>query len=79
MGLKPVKSFHVTVSPYLSAGAKNVIMTSLMFFYVAWLLFRTSTSAITAGLICGRIPGLTNKQKNLCSSKPDAMVGCNSF
>jgi len=29
MGLKPVKSFHVTVSPYLFAGAKNVIMTSL--------------------------------------------------
>ena len=30
--------------------------------------------ALSADLICSRIPGLTARQRRLCSTKPDAMV-----
>jgi hypothetical protein len=30
--------------------------------------------ALSADLICGKIPGLTYKQRLLCAAKPDAMV-----
>ena len=30
--------------------------------------------ALGADLICGRIPGLTQKQRHLCQTHPDAMV-----
>jgi len=33
-----------------------------------------SVMALSADLICGKIPGLTYKQRLLCAAKPDAMV-----
>lgn len=30
--------------------------------------------ALSADVICGKMPGLTGKQRTLCAAKPDAMV-----
>ena len=38
------------------------------------LSYCRSVMALSADVICGKIAGLTTKQRQLCASKPDTMV-----
>ncbi|XP_049964414.1 protein Wnt-2 [Schistocerca serialis cubense] len=41
---------------------------------VFWLLAPPGVAALGAGVVCGRIPGLTARQRDMCRAAPDAMV-----
>lgn len=67
----------------LGPSAVNNDCCKVLFYFLLLSLIgsfwsMSTVMAMSADLICSRIPGLTARQRRMCSSKPDAMVAISS-
>lgn len=68
---RSLMTFFFFIVPF-SLRVNSSFFLSLPVLLLGWI--RRSVMALSADLICGKIPGLTYKQRLLCAAKPDAMV-----
>ncbi|EDW74715.1 uncharacterized protein Dwil_GK15749 [Drosophila willistoni] len=50
------------------------IIPNKLLIYIFWIMEIRLVSSFTSAMLCGRIPGLTAAQRQLCSEMPDALI-----